>query len=87
MVNPEMNAVKLPEKEATAFGEVVAKLNDGIEYVPVLYAGWQIVSGLNYRFICKAKPRGDKEWSSVVLMQVYAPLSGLAELSGIEEIL
>ena len=86
-VNPNMDAIKLSDNEDKAFKEVVAMMNDGLEYAPVLYVGWQLVSGLNHLFICKTKKRGVKEWTAVVKMRVYAPLSGPAELSDIEEIL
>ena len=87
MVNPEMRAIKLEEREEKAFNEVVAKLDKDTEYMPVLYAGWQLVSGLNYIFICKTRSRGSKDWTSVVQMQIYAPLSDMAELSELKNII
>ena len=87
MVNPEMKAVELPEGAGKAFKDVVAKMDGKTEYVPVLYAGWQLVSGLNHLFICKTRKKGETEWTSVVQMRVYAPLSGSAELSEMNEII
>ena len=87
MVNPDMNAVKLSDQADKAFKEVVAKMNDGLDYEPVLYVGWQLVAGLNHLFVCRTKPKKDKEWTVVVQMRVYAPLSGPAELSEMEILL
>jgi len=87
MVNPDMNAVKLSDEAGKAFREVVAKMDDSLEYEPVLYAGWQLVAGLNHLFICRTRSRKSKEWTALVQMRLYAPLSGSAELSEIETLL
>lgn len=50
----DMQPGNLPEKVATAFGDVTQALR-GATYVPVLYCGEQVVHGMNYMIICKQK--------------------------------
>lgn len=48
----EMKACNLPEDVATGFSQVVHNLM-GANYVPVLYAGQQVVHGINHMIICE----------------------------------
>ena len=48
----EMRSCPLPEKVATGFSEVTQALI-GARYTPVLYAGTQVVHGVNHMLICK----------------------------------
>lgn len=47
-----MEGCKLPEQVATGFSQVTESLV-GADYTPVLYAGTQVVHGLNHMLICK----------------------------------
>lgn len=48
----EMKACNLPEDVATGFSTVVNSLV-GAKYLPVLYAGKQVVHGVNHMIICE----------------------------------
>lgn len=49
-INEEMEVCTLPKEVQAAFD----KWNIlGVKYEPVLYAGTQVVKGINYMFICK----------------------------------
>ena len=48
----EMQDCPLPQKVATGFGGVTQGMI-GATYVPVLYAGTQVVHGINHMLICK----------------------------------
>lgn len=47
-----MEGCNLPQQVATGFSEVTKALV-GATYVPVLYAGTQLVHGINHMLICK----------------------------------
>ena len=47
-----MEGCNLPQQVATGFSEVTQAMV-GAKYVPVLYAGTQVVHGLNHMLICK----------------------------------
>lgn len=44
----------LPEKVASGFSQVFGKLK-GVDYIPVLYCGTQVVHGVNHMIICKSR--------------------------------
>lgn len=67
----EMQPCALPEKVATGFGEITKTLL-GAKYVPVLYAGTQLVHGMNHMIICKqtlATPGATEHLVKMVLNQ------------------
>lgn len=66
-----MEACNLPQQVATGFSEVTKALV-GANYVPVLYAGTQLVHGINHMLICKqtlAAPGAPEHLVEMVLNQ------------------
>ena len=64
----ETNVVvgKLPQKVATAFGE----LNDmlGVEYVPIAYLGKQVVNGTNHAVLAKQTVLTGRDTTNIVVL-------------------
>lgn len=83
-INAEMPACQLPEEVEAAFNE--AKIM-GAKYVPVLYVGSQLVSGMNYMLICKQTLATQEQSEGVVQMTIYKPLNGPAVITEINPIL
>ena len=72
----------------TEVQELVEKATEGIEdmvYEPVGVLGTQVVAGLNYCILCKAKKTGS-EACEYVIMYIYEDLQGNANFAGTQEI-
>ena len=82
----ESQPCPLPEKVATAFSEAIAGLI-GASYTPVAFVGQQLVSGMNYALICDQTIVTRDPAKHVVLMKIYAPLSGKATATSIEQLI
>lgn len=71
----------LSDEELSIFEQATAKLQ-GVEYKPMNVAT-QIVAGVNYRFLCKARridengKKGKRYYAAIV---VHKPLNGQGEL-------
>ncbi|MBS1186529.1 MAG: hypothetical protein H6R04_547 [Burkholderiaceae bacterium] len=76
----------LPEKVATAFSEATAGMV-GASYTPVAFVAQQLVSGMNYALICDQTLVTRQPEKHVVMMTIYAPLSGKAAISSIEKLI
>lgn len=86
VIDEKMQACPMPEKVASAFSEAVINLQ-GAEYMPVLYVGQQLVSGMNYMIICKQTLITQNSTVDIVKMTIYASLDKPAVIQSIETIL
>jgi hypothetical protein len=59
------------------FDKATAKII-GVDYTPVELIGTQIVNGINYRFLCKAKTFSPSATARKVVVTVYQKLNGEA---------
>ena len=71
-----------PDEAAAAFGQAMDGY-EGLEVTPIATLGTQLVSGTNYLILCSGTP-DDANVNDLYLVQVYAPLSGDAELTSID---
>jgi hypothetical protein len=85
-INDNLKPCPLPEEVASAFSEVNAHLL-GAVFVPVLYCGSQLVSGMNYMIICKQTLVTHPPLEHLVTMVIYKPLNGPAVITSIDQIL
>lgn len=82
----EMNACDLPEEVATGFAKTVNSMV-GAKYVPVLYVGHQIVSGMNHMILCKqTRATADAAERLVKVVLHSAPTTGEWSVDSIEQI-
>ncbi len=82
----DLKACSLPQDVATAFSKVVDKIV-GAEYVPVLYCGFQVVSGKNHMIMCKQTLVTNPPEDHLVKVVMYVPLKGDPLFTSIERIL
>lgn len=54
----------------------------GVSYTPIAFAT-QVVSGINYRFICNAKVVYPNAPNDAAIVQIYKPLTGDAHITSI----
>ena len=76
-------ACTLPQEVATAFAEATQGLL-GARYVPLGYLGKKLVSGNDYALVCAQTIITREPLVRVVVMTIYAPLTGKAMIAGIE---
>ena len=65
-----------------AFQAAFPKDYNGTRYEPIALLGSQVVSGMNYVYLCKSSWTDYQENISFVLLQIYQDLSGKSEVKG-----
>ena len=85
-VNPDLAPCSLPQDVATLFTEVVGSLL-GAKYEPLMLCGSQIVSGVNYMFICKQTMVIPDAPIHLVKLTIYKPIQGKGVITDITRIL
>ena len=83
-VSADDTAVTLPDEVKKAFDTAYANYM-GVTLVPYAYLGSQVVSGTNYKILCKATPVGSNTTSHFVVATVYADLDGKAEFTSVND--
>ena len=83
-VSADDTAVTLPDEVKKAFDTAYANYM-GVTLVPYAYLGSQVVSGTNYKILCKATPVGSDTTSHLVVATVYADLDGKAEFTSVND--
>lgn len=73
-INQDIVTCSLPECVATVFAEATSGII-GVQYLPVLYLGKQVVSGSNYMLVCKQILSTEHADTHMVKVVVYKPLS------------
>ncbi len=81
-----MVACDLPERAATAFSKAIGGLV-GVNYIPVLYVGHQIVSGTNYCIICKTTTVTNPPMPGCKAVYIYESLDGTCSIIKIEDVI
>jgi hypothetical protein len=76
----------LPQKVATAFSKSVKNLK-GAKYKPVLYCGFQVVSGTNHMIICRQTLVTSPLENHWVKFVVHIPLEGDPRILFIDRII
>lgn len=74
----------IPEEDLAVFKKALAGLV-GVDYKPVADAK-QIVSGVNYCFLCEAKPVYPGAKGYLALVYIYQPLQGDPHITSIQRI-
>lgn len=75
-----------PTPEQKAIFAKATETMTGMEYTPVLFLGYQVVAGYNYRFLCKGRatvPGAEEGWA---IVEIYENLEGGAEVTGIVDL-
>ena len=75
---------RFPFRAVQAFVKAKETFSDKIEYIPQAYLGSQIVSGVNYRFVCVAADT--EKNASIKLVTVYQSITGSAVFSSFADI-
>jgi len=75
-------ALKDNPKAQKAFQAAFPKDYNGTRYEPIALLGSQVVSGMNYVYLCKSSWTDYQENISFVLLQIYQDLSGKSEVKG-----
>lgn len=78
-------AAQLTPEQKEAFEKATSEL-DGVDYEPVAVIGAQVVSGMNYAYLCKATvvaPDAKPAWNIAV---IYEDLEGNASFTDAKEI-
>ena len=75
----------LPYAEA-AFEQATEK-KLGYTYELLACTSYQVVSGMNYQYICRGKSIGAKSEPEIILVTVYAPLTDPAEITDVQYII
>ena len=83
--NVSHEAAKLPEDAQAAFDKATEGL-EGSEYVPVALLSTQVVSGMNYCFLCQIIPANSDAGSTWALVYIYAAPGGSAEITNVYEL-
>lgn len=82
----EMSPCNLPQKAASAFTKAMED-HVGVDFIPVLYVGEQLVKGTNYCIICKSKTvTKDPEVGCKVVI-VYEDLEGNCTVNDIYDVI
>ncbi len=68
---------RLSDSERAMFESVIASI-EGVEYKPMNVAT-QVVSGTNYRFLCKAKETDGRSKRYYAAIVIHLPLAGQGE--------
>lgn len=77
---------KLPQRAATAFSAAFEKFVGGT-YVPVLFAGTQLVAGTNYAIICEQELAVAEPEKRLVMVVIYENLEGECTVTEITPVL
>ena len=75
-------ALKDNPEAQKAFQAAFPKDYNGTRYEPIALLGSQVVSGMNYVYLCKSSWTDYQENISFVLLQIYQDLSGKSEVKG-----
>lgn len=75
-------ALKDNPEAQEAFQAAFPKDYNGTRYEPIALLGSQVVSGMNYVYLCKSSWTDYQENISFVLLQIYQDLSGKSEVKG-----
>ena len=81
----EMDACKLPEEVASGWTQVFNG-HLGVEFIPALYCGSQVVNGTNHMIIAKAKTVTNPPREYMAKVILYVDLEGKFSLVSIDEI-
>ncbi len=81
----ELSGCMLPEKVATGWTQVFSN-HLGVEYIPALYCGSQVVNGTNYMIIAKAKTISNPAREYMATIILYSDLEGHFSLVSVNEI-
>jgi hypothetical protein len=70
-----------PEEIATAVGAITDPELEGATYTPMAYLGSQVVSGMNYAFLCHVDLVTEEPVEEIAVVTVYVDLESKAEIS------
>lgn len=84
-VNAEAVTPVIPDEAKEAFDAAMEGL-DGVGYEPIAYLGSQVVAGVNYGFLCRAKVVSPDAQASLCTVKVYRDLEGNASILDIKDI-
>ena len=83
-VDPEAEAVKLPEEVETAFHNATELLT-GTEFTPIAYFSKQVVAGTNYQVLCRSALTTMDSSPGLQVVVIYQDLEGNAEVLNIAD--
>ena len=81
----EVKGINLPQKVQSAFTAITGGLV-GAEYTPVLYAGSQVVDGINHRLVCiqtLVLPQPEKRFVKMIINIAPNGSASLVSVSGL----
>ena len=81
-INDDDTSYALPEEVKTAFDKACEGYT-GMGFTPVAYLGSQVVSGTNYKILCKGTTVTENPETKYVTVTVYADLDGNAEITDV----
>ena len=84
-VSKEPVTPSIPQEALDAFNAAMEGL-DGVGYEPIAYLGSQVVAGVNYGFLCRAKVVTPDAEASLCTVKIYRDLEGNASVLDIKDI-
>ncbi len=79
----EDDGATLPDGAKEAFEKAVGNMM-GVKYSPIALLSTQVVSGTNYRILCRGTTATETPVTSVYVIDIYADLNGNAETSDVQ---
>ena len=76
---------ELTGEQITLF-ETATEGMTGASYTPVLYLGFQVVGGMNHRFLCKAQSNASGAPETWAILEIYDDMGGSAEVTSVIEL-
>lgn len=73
---------ELTAEQSTLFEEAMEGMT-GVNYTPILYLGFQVVGGMNHRFLCKALPDTSDTPETWAVLEIYDDMEGNAEVTSV----
>lgn len=84
-INRNMSQKNLTEEQQKIFKKATKRL-DGVEYTPIAVIGEQVVAGMNYAYLCKAKTVTLKPKTTLQVVVVYCGINKKPKITAINRL-